>query len=704
MVEKVKRFSRRQRSNMVRAEWRHLFKNKILLVSLAVISFIPIMYSGFFLGSIWDPYGQTKNLPVAFVNEDKGAQLNGQALNVGRSVEQKLKDNHDLGWEFVTKQQADSGVSSGHYYAVVTIPADFSAKAASITQNKPEQAVIHYTTTPAKNYIGSLVSSQAAEKVKTSVAEQVTKAYAKGVLESINKLGGGLETAADGAVQLHDGLATLQAGAQTYTSGVKQLATNQQALSNGLAQLADGSRQLQAGLVQMSNGLPSQAQVVQLSNGMKQLQSGLNQLNASVHNPSPELTALQQKVANEAQTLAVTMQAARVDLTTAGGTLQTLGAEAQAAPGKSTTITVPQIGIISKALTATQTITKQTTELLMDLQTLTVQLSKQQSQLQTGIATLANGANQLAPNAVSAFNGYNNLRAANNQLLAGSTTLVNNLSQVQTGSQRLANGAAVLNANSGTLLSGTSQLVTGADTLSVKLADAGNQIKLQPTGAATQQQIANPVSSETNKQGDVPNYGYALAPYVLSLSLFVGALAVNIIYPIRKTFTEQENAFHWWLAKASVIGTAAFAQATILMLIMVYCLGLTPDYPGHFIGAVYLTSFAYMSIVSLLVIVLDNPGRFLAMVLLVLQLGSSEGTFPIQTTNGFFQAVNPLVPMTYSIRALRQAISGGLSNSFYTDSMWVLAGFLLAANLLMLGFFVYRGKRKFIHTSVDGDD
>ena len=703
MVEKVKRFSRRQRSNMVCAEWRHLFKNKILLVSLAVISFIPIMYSGFFLGSIWDPYGQTKNLPVAFVNEDKGAQLNGQALNVGQSVEQKLRDNHDLGWEFVTKQQADSGVSSGHFYAVVTIPADFSAKAASITQNKPEQAVIHYTTTPAKNYIGSLVSSQAAEKVKTSVAEQVTKAYAKGVLESINKLGGGLETAADGAAQLHDGLATLQAGAQTYTSGVKQLAANQQALSNGLAQLADGSRQLQAGLGQMSNGLPSQVQVVQLSNGMKQLQSGLNQLNASVHNPSPELTALQQKVANEAQTLAVTMQTPLADLATAGSTLQTLGTNA-ANSGGSTTITLPQISQLSQALNKTQTITTQVAALLKDLQTLTVQLSKQQSQLQTGIATLANGANQLAPNAVSAFNGYNNLRAANNQLLTGSTTLVNNLSQVQTGSQRLANGAAVLNANSGTLLSGTSQLATGADTLSVKLADAGNQIKLQPTGAATQQQIANPVSSETNKQGDVPNYGYALAPYVLSLSLFVGALAVNIIYPIRKTFTEQENAFRWWLAKASVIGTAAFAQATILMLIMVYCLGLTPDHPGHFIGAVYLTSFAYMSIVSLLVIVLDNPGRFLAMVLLVLQLGSSEGTFPIQTTNGFFQAVNPLVPMTYSIRALRQAISGGLSNSFYIDSMWVLAGFLLAANLLMLGFFVYRGKRKFIHTSVDGDD
>lgn len=699
MVEKVKRLSRR-RSNMVRAEWRHLCKNKILLLSMAVISFIPIMYSGFFLGSIWDPYGQTKNLPVAFVNEDKGAQLNGQALNVGRSVEQKLKDNHDLGWDFVTKQQADSGVDSGHYYAVVTIPADFSAKAASITQSKPQQAVIHYTITPAKNYVGSLISNQAAEKVKASVAEQITQAYAKGVLENINKLGGGLDTAAGGAAQLHSGLATLQTGAQTYTGGVKQLAANQQSLANGLSQLAEGSRQLQAGLGQMSNGLPSQAQVTQLSNGVTQLQAGINQLNTSVHNPSSELAAQQQKVASEAQTLAATMQAARADLTTAGGMLQTLGAEAQAA-GNTTTINLMQIDRLSKAFAATQTVTRQTAELLMDLQTLIAQLTKQQRQLQTGVSTLAGGVNQLAPNAVSAFNGYNNLRAANNQLLAGSTTLVNNLSQVQTGSQRLANGAAVLNANSGTLLNGTSQLATGADTLSVKLADAANQIKLQPTGAATQQQIAKPVSSETNARGDVPNYGYALAPYVLSLSLFVGALAVNVIYPIRKTFAEQENAFRWWLAKISVVGTAAFAQATILMLIMVYCLGLVPDHPGHFIGAVYLTSFVYMSIVSLLVIMLDNPGRFLAMVLLVLQLGSSEGTFPIQTANSFFQAVNPLVPMTYSIRALRQAISGGLNNSFYTDSMWVLAGFLLAANVLILGFFIHRGKRKFAHTSVD---
>ena len=692
------------KNKMLQAEWKHLFNNKILLISMAVISFIPILYSGFFLGSIWDPYGQTKNLPVAFVNEDKGASLNGKVLNVGESVEKKLKDNHDLGWEFVSKQQADEGVNNGHFYAVVTIPSDFSQKAASITESEPQQAVINFTTTPAKNYIGSLVSNQAATKVKSSVSEQITQAYAKGILENLDKLGMGLDTAANGASTLHDGLGRLQSGTQTYVGGVKQLAVNQQSLAGGLAQLSDGSRKLQAGLGQLSNNLPTESQLSQLSNGMKQLQSGINQLNASVSNPSPALVAQQNKVKADAQTLAQTMQASAPDLLTAGGTLQTLGTQATASGSNSTTISLPQISNISRAFTKTQTIIVQTTTLLGDLQTLTQQLSAQQTQLQAGVSTLNKGVNQLAPNAITAFNGYNSVRFANNQLLAGSASLTNGLNEAKSGSQKLANGASLLESRSGALIDGTSQLASGADTLANKLADASNRIKIQPTGAMTQQQIANPVKSEMTEKGNVPNYGYALSPYVLSLSLFVGAIVLNVIYPIRKTFSEQESAIRWWLSKASVAGVAAFIQTTILMLVMVFFLGLTPEHPAHFIGAIYLTSFAYMSIVSLLVIVLDNPGRFLAMVLLVLQLGSSEGTFPIQTANGFFQAINPLVPMTYSIRALRQAISGGLDNAFYGGSMWVLAGFLLVANLLTIGFFAYRGKRKFAHTSVDGDD
>ena len=595
-------------------------------------------------------------------------------------------------------------MNNGHFYAVVTIPSDFSQKVASITESEPQQAVINFTTTPAKNYIGSLVSNQAATKVKSSVSEQITQAYAKGILENLDKLGIGLDAAANGASTLHDGLGRLQSGTQTYVGGVKQLAVNQQSLTGGLAQLSDGSRKLQAGLGQLSNNLPTESQLSQLSDGMKQLQSGINQLNASVSNPSPALVAQQNKVEAEAQTLKKTVEDSKSDLSAAGDTLRTLDMQAAASSSKSTTISLPQISSIYRAFTEIQTIIEQTRTLREDLQALKQQLSAQQTQLQAGVSVLNNGVNQLAPNAITAFNGYNSVRFANNQLLAGSASLTNGLSEAKSGSQKLANGASLLESRSGALIDGTSQLASGADTLTNKLADASNRIKIQPTGATTQQQIANPVKSEMTEKGNVPNYGYALSPYVLSLSLFVGAIVLNVIYPIRKTFSEQESAIRWWLSKASVAGVAAFMQATILMLVMVFFLGLTPEHPAHFIGAIYLTSFAYMSIVLLLVIVLDNPGRFLAMVLLVLQLGSSEGTFPIQTANGFFQAINPLVPMTYSIRALRQAISGGLDNAFYGGSMWVLVGFLLVANLLTIGFFAYRGKRKFAHTSVDGDD
>ncbi len=221
---------------------------------------------------------------------------------------------------------------------------------ASITESEPQQAVINFTTTPAKNYIGSLVSNQAATKVKSRCLNKSPRRTLRGILENLDKLGIGLDAAANGASTLHDGLGRLQSGTQTYVGGVKQLAVNQQSLTGGLAQLSDGSRKLQAGLGQLSNNLPTESQLSQLSDGMKQLQSGINQLNASVRNPSPALVAQQNKVETDAQTLVQTMKDSESDLLTAGDTLRILGAQAAASGGDSTTISLPQISSISQAL------------------------------------------------------------------------------------------------------------------------------------------------------------------------------------------------------------------------------------------------------------------------------------------------------------------------------------------------------------------
>lgn len=688
-------------TTIIRAEWRHLFHNKILLLSLIVIMFIPIMYGGFFLGSIWNPYGKTQNMPVAFVNNDKGATLQGQSVNIGDTVADTLKTNHDLQWDFVDEAAAEKGVEDGHYYAVVQIPSNFSSNAASITSETPQKAVINYTVTPAKNYIGSLISTQAADKIKTEVSEQIIQAYAKGLFSNLATLASGLDQAADGATRLSVGSSSLDSGVQQYTAGVQQIATNQQSLSTGLAQLTNGSRQLQSGLQQTSNALPTDAQIAQLTSGIDTLQEGIGTLQAGVTNPSPELTTAQQAVASDADQL----KGALTTLASDSVGMQAIIEKAtiQAQQQGSATLSVSDVQTLAHFAAHTQAVTSSSVSLLTDLQTLTGLLQAQQKTLAQGTTSLQAGIDTLAPPTKRTLNGYTTLRGATNQLLSGSGALVSGITSAYAGSQQLTQGATVLASNSGQLRQGTQELQQGTATLAGKLLAASKQVQLQPTGEKTQAQLASPVEANGHDRGDVPNYGYALAPYVLSLGLFVGALVVNVIYPVRKSFSRRRHALSWWLSKLSIVGTAAVVQATILMAIMVWCLGLHPEHPGQFVAAIYLTSLTNMILVTFLVVMLDNPGRFLAMLLLVLQLGASEGTFPLQTSTKFFQFINPFLPMTYSIRALREAISGGLPTATYTHSMWVLVGFMVGAMGALLLFMIHRGRRVFAHTSVDGD-
>lgn len=654
----------------IRNEWKNLFKNKILLGSMIVIMFIPIMYGGFFLGSIWNPYGKTQNMPVAFVNNDKGATLQGKSINIGEEAVNTLKKNEDLKWEFVDSTKAKEGVNDGYYYAVVSIPENFSENAASITSSSPQKAKIEYTLTPAKNYIGSLITTQAANEIKTNISKQLVEAYVQGIFSSLHELGDGMSQASAGAEELALGSEKLNLGINQYTKGVEKIATNQQTLSGGLTQLENGARQIQAGLKSTGDALPDEAQINQLKNGINSLQQGINILNSSVSNPSNELTTAQKNLKKSSDELISSLS----KLEKNGEALQEVleYASGQITVGGSATLTAEQIGIISSFAETSSYVAEKSAALLNNLQIFSGLLQKQQETLQQGVSSLQSGANLVLPSTKTALSGYGVLRGANAELLNGSNSLVSGLVTANAGSRQLTNGANTLMQNSAQLKNGSLALNEGVSTLSEKLAIAADQVQLQPTGEKTQAQIATPVASSEIEKGNVPNYGYALAPYVLSLGLFVGALVVNVIYPIRKDFSKKGGAVALWASKLSVAFVAAIVQATVLMAIMVWFLGLHPENPVHFVLAIYLTSIANMMIVTFLVIAFDNPGRFLAMLLLVLQLGASGGTFPIQTSPGFFQAINPFLPMTYSILALRQAISGGLPISIFNQSMWIL--------------------------------
>lgn len=719
MTERI-RAKLRDRRDAVRAEWANLRHNRMLLISCIALSIIPILYGGFFLGSVWDPYGSTEHLPVAVVNEDQGAVLNGNFVQIGQQTVDNLKRNHSMKWEFVSADEAAKGLNNGTYYMRIMIPRDFSTKAATVTASSPQQSVVEYTTTPSRNFVGSVISNQAAQQVVRSISAKVSTAYVSAVMAQVGELGTGLSQAAAGAAALHGGSDRLAGGLAVYTRGVGQLSAGADSLQNGLSQLRTGSVALTDGLLQLQKRLPAKNQVDQLIAGTKQVQNGVNTLAAQVSADNPEAARLAAEITKESQALTSNLTQLSVTLAPLNpaqcpayianaapsfskvecklaALKQRVAAVGAGAATEVDSVTADVVALQSRQGELVKSAAESGARLKTHLENLQLTIANQQQALRAGVSTLNTGVNALSPNLVSALNGYTTLSRGSVQLSNGAAVLMQGLADARSGSSRLSSGAKQLAANSGTLMNGSVQLSSGANELSGKLAKVANQLALQPTGDPTVRHIVSPVAADHHVQGDVPNYGNALSPYVLSLGLFVGALAFCVIYPIRGFYSTPKNARSWWLAKISVLTLESVAQALVLDAVMVFGLGLHVAHPAQFVGLSIVTSLTFMSIVALLAIALDNVGRFLAMLLLVLQLGSAEGVFPISLSPALFQAINPFVPMTYSIRAFREAISGGLGQDMFWQSVVVLIMFLAVANILLIIFLYCHGMKHFKH-------
>ncbi|HUC96646.1 MAG TPA: YhgE/Pip domain-containing protein [Candidatus Saccharimonadales bacterium] len=687
----------RLRDKTLKAEWHNINKQRILLVSLVVMLFIPIMYGGFFLGSIWDPYGNTKNLPVAVVNEDKAAELDGKQLHIGSDLVSQLRGDKNMGWKFVSANKAESGIANGTYYMRLVIPKNFSHDAATVTEKNPTKSTITYTLTPSRNYVASLLTKQAAESIAQTVSTNVSEAYVRAIFENINVLKSGMNDAASGASALASGSAELSSGVASYIAGVTQLKIGQSSLSTGVTSLSSGSLALKNGLIDLSSGLPTSTELSQLTDGVKSIQAGIAALNTAVQTPDSTITAQQANVMADAASLQQELVTYSNAATSASSGIAALQA---AVTANQTTATV-NAGYMLALVSSSQNVASQTASLLTDLSTLTAMLNVQQTTLSTNVAALYGGINTLSPNLQLALGGYTTVANSTMSLLGGASQLYNGSVSASGGSQQLLNGITTLNSSSPVLESAASGVADGSSELSNSLKDASDQLALQVTNDAVADQIVSPVSLVKTVKGDVPNYGYALSPYVLSLGLFVGALVFNVIYPIRRFFNRPKNALSWWVAKMSVAFAVSIGQALVLDAIMVFGLGLHPNLPAQFVLLSIVTSIVYMSIITLLVLALDNVGRFLAMLLLVLQLGSSEGVFPIVLSPVFFQKVNPFVPMTYSIRAYREAISSGLGTNVYWGNLGVLLAIAVVVNICLIAFLHFHGMRHFRHESID---
>ncbi|MBT2731953.1 YhgE/Pip domain-containing protein [Carnobacterium sp. ISL-102] len=333
------------------------------------------------------------------------------------------------------------------------------------------------------------------------------------------------------------------------------------------------------------------------------------------------------------------------------------------------------------------------------LQSGTDELNANSTALNTGSEQLSNGIGQLTAQMPNLVAGIDQLNSGSNQLVQGTSLLNENSASLNNGVTKLAEGSLQLNEGSQALSGGSQTLENGIKTLkdgtsqlTTSLLEGSKDVNEVDATDKTTDMFASPIDLKQEKYSEVANYGVALAPYIMSMALYIGALVFTTIYPVRKKALQGQSSLAWWHSKNSVAMLVAILMAVIECGILLM-LGLEVLFVGKFFLLAILTSLAFMSIVLTLVVAFDNVGRFLAMVLLVLQLGGSGGTFPMPLTNDFFQVIHLLLPMTYSVYGFRQAISSGLGNDVYWKANVVMISIILVFNgLLILTMFILERK------------
>ena len=287
-------------------------------------------------------------------------------------------------------------------------------------------------------------------------------------------------------------------------------------------------------------------------------------------------------------------------------------------------------------------------------------------QYTNGVNTAAAGAGQLTANSGALNSGAGQLAGALGQLNGQVPALVGGINQLANGTQQLVN-------NSPALVQGIVQLNNGAGQLANALGQGAKQVNGIKTSGKMADMIAAPSNLKHTNYSYVPNYGHALAPYVLSVALYVGALIFNFVYPIRRVAIQGKSPVAWWASKV-VLGSLIITLMALAEGLIMMALGLNVIHVPSFLGTLVLFGLASMAVVMFLSMTFDNPGRFVAMVLLMLQLGGSGGTFPMEVTMKFYNVIHYWLPMTYSILGLRDGISGGLGSHYVAFCNSVLGG------------------------------
>lgn len=837
---------------MIKQEWKNILKNHWIQIVLVALILIPSIYTVVFLGSMWDPYGNSGDLPVAVVNKDKAVEYNDKKLDVGDQLVSNLKDNDSLDFHFVNSKEANKGLKDGDYYMVITIPKNFSKNATTLLDKNPKKMVLNYTTNPGTNYVASKMDDSAIAKIKAEVSASVTKTYAETIFSSIGTMSDGFAEASDGTQQLSDGMTQLEDGNKTISDNLKVLASSSltfkdgtNTLTKGLKSYTDGVVTVNNGIYQLKNGVgtlgsatPTLAKGIgdlntgaqSLSKGVSDYTAGVNQALAGANQlvannealtsgatklgkGAKDLVAGNQQVVDGLTTVSASLQSslsednqkdlnkavsANDSLKTISGVLTQLlendltkqyaidwmntkmpeavynklvavkpelaaakevllnysyndfvnevtsgnkkaisklssgltelnaavnGGTIHDASGKE----VQTEGLLkgSKSVQAglnnvsaslnggtyindngTTTEIKAENALVAGIKTYTAGVTSLQEGLSTiagnnttltsGASALAKGTSQLNSNVPALTQGITALSSGVDQLANGTSTLVSNNSTLMNGANQLSSGAGQISDGAGKLAAGSDTLgegiesaADGVNTLNDALKSGAEESKIDSTDKTTDM-VATPVETSHKEISKVENNGHAMAPYMMSVGLYVTCLAFALMYPIRHGIKKAENAWKYWASKATVMYTVS----TLAAIVMVTALRLINGFEPVNLGLTYLlailVSAAFMSLVMLLSLTTGFIGDFLLLVFMIVNLGGSAGTYPLDTGPAIYKAIHKFVPYTYSVDGFRKTIS--MTAPSISVEIAVFAGILIVCSLLTVVYFKYKNK------------
>ncbi|MDF0753336.1 YhgE/Pip domain-containing protein [Gardnerella greenwoodii] len=671
-------------------EINNTLKGKARKLVIGTVALIPLLYGSLYLWAFTNPYKTLDTVPVAVVVEDNGAMINGKMRNIGNEIKTRLKNQKDGGegfqWNFVNSAEANKGLKNGNYFMVATIPASFSKCIASAQYDTPTKAKLHVKYDQASNMLASQIGKTAFRTMRTEISEAIAQEYWEHMFAKVNSASDSLGAAADGAGALHEGSKSLQGGINKLADGSNKLSQSLQKLQGGLGELQKGANTLTEANARSKEGAQYLAQKTQdLANGAQQLSEGTQRLSAA----TSEFYEGAQKLAASSNELEEHVKAGNAE-------------------------TKAQItGLLMQA--QNPAVTKE--DVLANLQILAEGLGENSNLLETNLSALSAGADRLSAGSLqikggadALMQGMEKVNVGSNQLAGGANTLADGLTQVSNGSEKLNSGVNEAAQGSAKIVNGSDQLNSGAKKLSdntPKLVDGAKKLHdglkdAQKSGKVNgivqkSKMMSAPVSLEEHEYSHVENYGTGFAPYFISIALWVGALMTTFVLRVmdRRAILNGMNPLKSALISLTPFVIMGVAQAIILMGVVQGALKFQIDNVVAFYALGIIASIVFMAIMQMIMVVFRMPGRIVAIVLLMLQITSSAGTFPVQMTPAFFRAVHPYLPMTYSIMGLRQAMSGKNSGEIVSGiGMLVLFG-VIAIAITSISFRMKRTVKMF---------